>query len=152
LLHAELSAGQLLRAQRCVGDRHVAAHAEHAILLVERRHAEALVGRRAQIGGGRRVIERGDPSARNEALDVVEGLVRGYAGRRRGVVAWGMVAVPVVAAGAPDDLRGGDGCIPALQETTADELLAASVAGAHEGTGVVHALVGLALHPARIAA
>ena len=134
LLHAELASRELLGAKRLVGDGHVVAHAEHAVLLVERRHAEALISGRAQVGGGRRVVEQRHAPARDDALDVVEGLLGGNAGRGRGVVPGGVVAVPVVAADAADDLQGRNRREHILDEDAGDELLAPGVprAGARQ--------------------
>src|SRR5262249_58548909 len=82
LLQPQLSARHPLRAQLWVSHRDVVPNAEEPVELVERRHAVALVDRRAQIGGGGRAEERGAAWAREKPLAVAERLPGGHAGRR----------------------------------------------------------------------
>src|SRR5207249_6782402 len=123
LLHAQLAPGEALGTQVLVRDGDVVAHAEDAVELVERRDAEALVRGGAHVRGRRRVEERGDPRAREDAVDVGERLARGYAApRRRGRVTPGaVVAIPVVAADPPDELQGGMRRVHVLEEDAAEE-------------------------------
>src|SRR5438309_4303569 len=154
LLHARLAAGEALGTQVLVRDGDIGTHAEDAVELVEGRDAEALVRRGAHVRGRRRVEERGDPRAREEAVDVGERLARRYAAsrRRRRVTPGAVVAPPVVAADAPDQLPRGMGRVHVLDEDAADELLAPRDARAREGAAHVDLLLRLAVDPADVAA
>ena len=152
LLHADLAAGEPLRLQVLVGHRHVVAHAEDAVQLVDRRHPEALIGGGAHVGGGRGVHERGDARAHADPVDVRVGLAGGDAGGRRGVAPEAVVGAPVVAADARDQLEHGDGPVDVLHEEPVDLLLAARHPRAGEVARHVDPLVGLPVDPPEVGA
>src|SRR3989475_4933523 len=156
LLHAQLAPGEALGTQVLVRDGDIVAHAEDAVELVEGRDAEALVRRGAHVRGRRRVEERGDPRAREDAVEIRELLARGDAAsrRRRRVTPGAVVAPPVVAADAPDQLPRGTGRVHVLEEDAADKLLAPGDARAKKraARGVVDLLLRLAVDPADVAA
>src|SRR2546428_5241942 len=156
LLHAQLAPRDALGTQVLVRDGDIVAHAEDAVELVEGRDAEALARRGAHVRGRRRVAERSDPRAREDAVEIRELLARGYAAsrRRRRVTPGAVVGPPVVAADPADQLPRGMGRGHVLEEDAADKLLAPGDARAKKraARGVVDLLLRLAVDPADVAA